>query len=119
MPSLVSRAVQTASRLHAHVSANLVIYRRGTAEVPVLATPLELRARTQSGEGARLRVTEPAWLVPAEALDFGDGPVRPQVGDQIVDGEASCTVVPNGSGEAWEWENLQVRGQFIVRTSEQ
>ena len=113
--SLARRAEQISVRVHGHLTARAVIYRRGESEIPIQATPLSIAHTLDQGDGARIRIQQPHWLLPPETLDFGDGPCRPQLGDQIIDGTSTHEVQGSARNQAWEWETAE-QLRFKVRT---
>lgn len=113
--SIASKAEQIAARTHHRLTRRAVIYRRGEAEIPIEASPLSIASTTEQSNGARIRQLIPHWLLLPEMLDFGDGPCRPQVGDQIIDGTGVNEVQHNDNNQAWEWETPE-KLRIKVRT---
>lgn len=105
--STTRRAEQIAASTHHRLTRRAVIYRRGAVEIPIEASPLSLASTTEQSNGARIRQLIPHWLLLPEMLDFGDGPCRPQVGDQIIDGIDINEVQHNDNSQAWEWDTAE------------
>ncbi len=79
---------------------------RGNDTTEVTAIPAEGQIEIESGDGFRARRRVVDYLIDAEDYDFGDGPVEPEAGDTIEDGEQMFECCQPSEGvPAWDWSD--------------
>lgn len=93
----------------AAVSGVTIRYRRGSQAADIAAAIVgRTTFRVTAAEGFAEREQTRDYIVPPEAIDFGDGPVTPRPGDRIeepaADGQTYVYEVTAINGEpAWRW----------------
>lgn len=64
---------------------------------------------------AQIEVEPADWLIPSAALDFGDGPTEPLIGDRIECEDRLYEALPRDGEPCWRPDN-QYRTMYRVRT---
>jgi hypothetical protein len=84
-----------------------IVYCRGLASIPVLATPARTRGETSDTQGLRIQTEIRDWLVPTASLKLAGDAILPERGDRIQERTATelvvYEVVPLGSEPPWRY----------------
>jgi hypothetical protein len=104
--SLIDSALAAAFAAIDTTNGVTVTIRRGDEEAEVTATPAESAAMVDQSDGARTRTKRIDYLILASAYDFGDGPVDPEAGDELDDGDLTFEcAAPNEGVQPWEFSD--------------
>jgi len=98
------------------VDSREVIYERPTlGSVPLTATVSEQRPEDLLEAGLGLEIKRRDYLIDTAALVIEGVPVEPEPGDQIIDGEFTCRIVPAEGNETFRY-TTQSRLRMRIHT---